>query len=212
MRPRPYHKIQSVSPLQAAALRGQEQIIRLLLHNGADVNCPARNSCGVTPLQAICWLRAECAWECKTKLRIINLLLDCGADVNGAPAWNMGLSALQAAASVGDVQAAALVVSRGADVNAPGCKYGGGPALAIAARKGNANMVRFLLGAGAAIPPVGVHSSSLDNACQDQKLVSDLLRISSSELAAMDLNRSPSRDYHEYEAIWADDPTYETIS
>jgi ankyrin repeat protein len=119
-RPPPYHKIQSVSPLQAAALRGREQTIRLLLQNGAAVNCPARNSCGVTPLQAICGLKAEFPQDREKKLRIINLLLDYGAHVNGAPAWNLGLSALQSAAMVGDVQVADLLRSRGADVNAPG--------------------------------------------------------------------------------------------
>ncbi|KAH8779761.1 hypothetical protein F5883DRAFT_540539 [Diaporthe sp. PMI_573] len=212
-RPRPHHAIQSVSPLQAAALCGREQIIRLLLQNGADVNCPARSYCGVTPLQAICGLKAGFRQDREMKLRIINLLLDYGADVNGAPAWNLGLNALQSAAMVGDVQVADLLCSRGADVNAPGCKYGGGPALVIAARKCDVNMVRFLLEADAAIPPGGVDFSFLRITHEGLKLISELPRIAS-DLSSMDGGRSPqpSRDYHEYEAIWADDPTYETSS
>jgi ankyrin repeat protein len=165
-------------------------------------------------LQAICWLKAEAPQDREKKLRIINLLLDYGAGVNGAPAWKLGLSALQSAAMVGDVQVADLLCSRGADVNAPGCKYGGVPALVIAARKGDVNMVHFLLKAGAAIPPAGVKLSFWDTTLEDQELISELLRMYSSKPPPMGVDRSAqaSRDYHEYEAIWADDPTYETSS
>ncbi|KAH8763551.1 ankyrin repeat-containing domain protein [Diaporthe sp. PMI_573] len=198
---------QSVSPLQAATLRGEERIIRYLLEKGADVNCPARSSCGVTPLQAICF---ACDLRRTTKIEIVKLFLEHGANVNAAPAWNLGLSALQAAAFVGDLEVAKLLVSRDADVNAPACKYGGGTALALAARQGHKAMVRYLLEVGAAIPAAGITISSFGKTFEDHKRILHLLHISSSELAAKyGGNGTPSRDYREYEVKWKDDPTYQ---
>ncbi|KAH8748860.1 ankyrin repeat-containing domain protein [Diaporthe sp. PMI_573] len=197
---------QSVSPLQAATLRGEERIIRYLLEKGADVNCPARSSCGVTPLQAICF---ACDLRRTTKMEIVKLFLEHGANVNAAPAWNLGLSALQAAAFVGDLEVAKLLVSHDADVNAPACKYGGGTALALAARKGYKNMVRYLLEVGAAIPAAGVQISSSGVTYEDNRLITDLLGISASDLEAMHgSNGIPSRDYYEYKDDWQNDPTY----
>lgn len=208
LRPEPYRVIQSVSPLQAAAIWGQERIILRLLDYGADVNCPARGTGGVTPLQAISFWRHNPSSVGRVTA-IVKLLADCGADVNAAPAWNLGLTALQAAAFVGNVPVAKLLVSHKADPNAPACKYGGGTALALAARKGHVKMVRFLLKVGAAIPAAGESTSSFGVMHDDNRKISDLLGISAPELAAMyGGNGTPSRDWHEYEAEWASDPTY----
>lgn len=210
VRPRPYNIIQSASPLQVAALKGSEKMVRILLQKGADVNCPARGSCGVTPLQALCCLEAKSPRDLRRKMRILAVLLESGADVNAAPAWSLGLTALQATAFVGDVEVADFLVSHGADVDAPACKYGGGTALAIAARKGHVEMVDFLLRVGAAIPAAGVTISSFGVTYDDNKEISDLLCISALELSAMySGNGTPLRDYHEYEAEWAADPTYD---
>lgn len=208
LRLRSYGESQALSPLQAAALHGQWEIIYLLLEKDADVNCPARGDCGVTPLQAICFYRE--GWrESGLKVRIVELFLDREVNVNAAPAWNRGLTALQVAAYKGDLEVASLLLSRGADVNAPACKVGGGTALAIAAREGHMDMVRFLLKSGAAVPAAGVTVSSFGVTHDDNKKILDLLRMSAPELTAMyGGNDTTSRDYHEYEAEWADDPTY----
>lgn len=140
-----YSTVWTVTPLQAAALRGDETIIHILLQKGADVNCPARDTGGVTALQAICFLKQKRTRDRAKKMRLVKLLLDHGPNVNAGPALDFGLTALQAAAFVGDVQVADLLVSRGADVNAPACKYNGGTAVALAARRGHVDMVRSLL-------------------------------------------------------------------
>lgn len=210
IRPLPYDTIRSVSPLQAAALRGKEGIIKILLQNGADVNCPARGSGGLTPLQAICRLATWSLQDREKKLRIVKLLFEHQANVNAAPAWNFGLSALQAAAYTGDTNVADLLISRGADINAPAYKYGGGTALVVAARRQHADMVRLLLKAGASTPAAGLTVSSFGDAHDDHRRILDLLHISATELTALyGDNGVASRDYHEYEAEWADDPTYD---
>lgn len=204
-RPPYYGMVQSLSPIQAAAWRGRGEIIHILLQNGADVNCPARNSGGVTPLQAVICLHSD-PLESATKLSIIRLLLQHGANINAAPAWNFGFTALQAAAFVGNVQVANFLISQGADVNAPACRYGGGTALSLAARERHTEMVEFLLKAGAAVSANGVLTSSFGAEYCDRWQIS-FLPIST-ELAAYRGNGTPSRDWHEYEAEWADDPTY----
>jgi hypothetical protein len=148
----------------------------------------------------------------ENKREIVSLLLDRGAEVNAAPAWKFGLTALQAAALVGDLPLVKLLVSRGADVNAPACKYGGGTALAMAAtRERWFSMVLFLVKKGAVVPPGGVSVSSSGVTYKDNEaLILDLRGICPLEVGAeFGGDRIPSRDYHEYEAEWAKDPTYE---
>lgn len=206
LRPEPYNIFQFLSPLQAAAILGQERMIRLLLDKGADANCPARGAGGVTPLQGICFSGDYPSTHSRV-MGTLKLLLHQKGDVNAAPAWDRGLTALQAAAFVGNVPVAELLVSHKADPNAPACKYGGGTALALAARRGHADMVRFLLKAGAAIP--GTEIDSIGVMYDDYGEVLDLLGISDAELEAQYGGYgTPSRDWHEYEAEWAKDPTY----
>lgn len=210
MSPHPYEKVASISPLQAAALLGREILLHILLKNGADVNCPARSSFGVTALQAICRWETKPPYDHNTKARIVQALLDKGANVNAAPAWQFGLSALQAAAFVGDERVAFILVSRGADINAPACKCGGGTALAMAAKQGHAHMVQFLLKAGAAIPVAGPPGPFPNTTIEDNEVILRLIRVCAPEVAANGGRiEGPPRDYHEYEAEWADDPTYD---
>lgn len=206
-RPPSYGMVQSMSPIQAAASRCRKEVIHILLQNGADVNCPARNSGGVTPLQAVISLHPDLGLPgTVAKLRVIQLLLQHGANINAAPAWTFGFTALQAAAFVGNVQVANFLISQGADVNAPACKYGGGTALSLAARERHTGMVELLLKAGAAVPADGVLTPSFGAEYGDRWQISCL--PISTELAAYRGNGTPSRDWHEYEAEWADDPTY----
>lgn len=204
-----YSSVRTVTPLQAAALGGKETIIHVLLQKGADINCPARGVGGVTALQAICYLKQRRTRDRAKKKRLVKLLVDGGANVNAGPAFHYGLTALQAAAFVDDVQVADILVSRGADVNAPACKGEGGTALVLAVREAHVDMVRFLLGAGAAVPAAGVTILSCGIPYDDKRNMSDLLDIDAPELETMyGSNGTPSRDYHEYEAEWEEDPTY----
>jgi hypothetical protein len=63
-------------PLAAAAYNGHEEVVRLLLDRGADIN--ARNPAGVT---AIMFAATE------SKLRVVNLLLERGADIKLRDGW-----------------------------------------------------------------------------------------------------------------------------
>lgn len=203
-----YGHVRTVTPLQAAALRGEETIIHILLQKGADINCPALGVGGVTALQAICYLKQKRTQDRTKKIRLVKLLLDYGANVNAGPAPHLGLTALQAAAFVGDVEVADLLVSRGADVNAPACRGGGGTALVLAVWGGHLDLIRLLLKAGAAVPAAGV-KVYFARPYDDYKRLLDLLCISAAELATMyGGNDTRPRDYHEYEAEWADDSTY----
>lgn len=214
LKPLHYRTIRSLNPLQAAALQGDEETIHLLLEHGADVNSPARDIGGVTPLQAICCTK-ECSLDHEKRMRIVELFVDhtSGLNINAAPAWAVGLSALQGAAAVGDIQVARFLLSRGADINAPACKYGGGTALALATRQRQFWMVDFLLENGATIPPDGETISSFGVTYDDNRSISKLLGISAQDLEnSFGGNGTPARDWHEYEVEWANDPTYEDRS
>lgn len=210
----PLTLVHSLNPLQAAALHGNKKMTQLLLNEGADVNCPARGSGGVTPLQAICCLEATLPEEQKMKEDIAMFLVTKKANVNAAPAWHAGFTALQWAAIAGDEQVADILLARGADVNSPPCKYGGGTALVMAARQEHVGMVRILVKSGAKIPAAGVQVPAPSVAYNDTKVVTDfILRTSDSDPGLMKMacaNGFTSRDYHEYEAEWSADPTYES--
>lgn len=145
----------SLTPLQAAAFRGNEEIVLLLLKAGATVNAAAIGKEGRTELQAICSFLTYTPEEQARKIRIMKRLIDQGADINAAPAWLEGFTALQVTANRGDLNTAILLLQRGADVNAPPCKswrkdrpsiYN---ALDAAAWRGRLDMVKLLLNANA---------------------------------------------------------------
>lgn len=109
-------------PLQAAASRGDEELVTLLLQCHADVNHPACGRKGQTALQSICARDAVTLNEGALKLNIIN----------AAPRTHgSGHTALQGAAMRGDYEVAILLLQRGADVQAPSHEK----ALAILARE-----------------------------------------------------------------------------
>lgn len=150
------------TPLQAAAERGDQNLVSKLLDGGADINKPAAGLFGKTALQA------ACAWEPKSineetvRMSLIRLLIDRGADVN-APGSDCrgaflderatngdGCTALQIAAIRCDIELTLLLLDQGADCNAPGplCA-GNAAAIDLAAANGRLDMVQLLLNAGA---------------------------------------------------------------
>lgn len=143
------------TPLQAASRRGNEELVRILVGMGVDVNAaPKTGHFGTTGLTAL-----QAAALCG-KLEVVRFLVEKGADVNAPPAENGGKTALQAAAHSGSLQAAALsgklevlrfLVEHGADVNAPPAEMGGMTALQAAAHNGSLEVVQFLLQHGADI-------------------------------------------------------------
>jgi len=128
---------ESGSPLQAAAYRGIEEVVRLLLDYGADVNPVHSSGEYGNPLQAAIFGEDEA---------IIQLLLDHGASVNQT-GGRMG-TPLQAAANQGLESVVRMLIHKGANVNAPvGGKYG--TALRAALANNYEEIVRFLLQCGA---------------------------------------------------------------
>ncbi|KAH8727306.1 ankyrin repeat-containing domain protein [Phaeosphaeriaceae sp. PMI808] len=117
-----------------ASVRGYEQIVKLLLDSGADVN--AQGGYYGNALQAA---------STEGHKQIATLLLDRGADVN-IQSGEYG-NALQMASARGHGQVAKLLLDRGADVHALGGYYGN--ALQAALTEGHEQIVELLLDRGA---------------------------------------------------------------
>ncbi|CAD0010045.1 unnamed protein product [Aureobasidium pullulans] len=130
--------------LQAAAAGNHENITKLLINWGADVN--AYNS--VSTLQIAS--RNICR-------NIVRLLLANGAHVNAHS--GMYGNALQAACAGNNADTVQILLEHGADVNAQGGRYGS--ALQAACVKGKPEMVRMLLNRGADVNVRGGHYGSV---------------------------------------------------
>jgi ankyrin repeat protein len=130
----PFPEGQFGNALQAAAYVGSEEIVRLLLKNGANVN--AKGGYYGTALQAASFDGDEL---------IVRLLLENGANIN-ARGGRYG-NALQAASYLGQKEVVRLLLQNGAEVNAPGGKYGS--AIRAARRKDRYDVVQLLLENGA---------------------------------------------------------------
>ncbi|KAF7533080.1 hypothetical protein G7054_g7395 [Neopestalotiopsis clavispora] len=123
--------------LQAASRWGHQEVVQLLLVNGADVN--AFHSIHGTALHLA---SLYCHQE------VMQLLLDKSADVINAVA-GIGGTALQAASRRGRREVVQLLLDHGADVNAVD-EYQG-TALQVASREGRREVVQLLLDHGADI-------------------------------------------------------------
>ena len=135
-------EMESHSLLSIAAMEGHEEVARLLLSKGADVN--AQGGLYGNALQA-----ASAAGHNPV---VVQTLLDYGADVNAQGGYHE--NALQAASSVDNNPVVVqMLLDRGADVNAQGGEYGN--ALQAASLEGNDQIVQLLLNHGADINAQG---------------------------------------------------------
>ncbi|KAF3905954.1 Ankyrin-3 [Orbilia brochopaga] len=144
------------TPLQLAALYGRDSTTKLLLDDGADVECRELERSDRTPLLWAAYFG---------HLAVVKLLLDYGANVNatlttydGAQGWIRGRTqtrtALFDAASQGHSDVAELLLDHGADIEAPDGAQGQGP-LYAAAEGGHIEVVRLLLKRGANVKTRG---------------------------------------------------------
>ncbi|KAI1660949.1 hypothetical protein F4813DRAFT_400096 [Daldinia decipiens] len=139
--------------LQAAAYRGNMDLLEQLVSMGANINMPAFEKNGVmTALQAA---------ASKGHMALVERLVRMGANINAPAGPEMGSTALQAAClfdpkSATDranmIKVIQLLIMKGADVNAlPGMKgsYNFGMALQIAAGEGDMEVALLLIQRGA---------------------------------------------------------------
>jgi len=151
------------SAMEAAALRGQTEIVRILADNGYDVNRP-------TPSGSTCLNDAAL----KGQKKVAQLLLEHGAKVNVPD--SSGSFALHNAAIGGDADMVAMMLDHGAEIDARDAESGA-TALMLAASLGRAAAVRLLLqrGANAKLADKAGHTA-LDRARQsDSPETIDLL-------------------------------------
>ncbi|OCK89478.1 ankyrin, partial [Cenococcum geophilum 1.58] len=90
--------------LQAAAGKGNIELVQILVDAGADVNIPPANERGYTALQAA---------AIGGYVRIAQLLLNTKADVNAASAIIRGRTALEGAAEHGRIDMLQLLLNAG---------------------------------------------------------------------------------------------------
>jgi ankyrin repeat protein len=139
------------TPLQRASHLGNENLARILLTGGANINAPG-GPYGTA-------LVAACAGGHET---VALMLLDKGADINasGGPYG----SALVAACAGGHETVALMLLDKSADINASGGPYGS--ALAAACAGGHEAVAMMLLEKGADANASGnTYSSALMAAC-----------------------------------------------
>jgi len=126
------------APLHLSAVFGCNDIVKLLLKNGADPNL--KTKIGKTPLSIIAGTD-----EYGDNVSICKLLISKGADVNAKD--KHGYTPLMAAGRVGNVSICKLLISKGADVNTKD-KHGHTPLMA-AAKGGNVSICKLFISKGA---------------------------------------------------------------
>ena len=133
------------SALMAAVASGDEQSVRLLIKNGADVNAqPAPNELGFV----LGGGRSPLMWAAfRGDISIMKLLIDAGADVNGV--GGLGTPLAQATWA-GHTAAARLLLERGANVHLTGPRDGYAPLhWAASSEQGSDALAKLLLKHGA---------------------------------------------------------------
>ncbi|CAH0018795.1 unnamed protein product [Clonostachys rhizophaga] len=134
----PYRRAATTPPetaLLIAIEAENEDMVALLLKNGADVNKAARRGIERTPLQSACQKRS---------LPIVQLLIERGADVNAPPSIRNGGTALQLACLSGSIRIVRHLLSVGANVFGPTSNANGRSALENAAENGRLDIIKVL--------------------------------------------------------------------
>ncbi|KAH0499817.1 hypothetical protein TgHK011_006983 [Trichoderma gracile] len=179
--------------LQAACMKGHEDVVKCLLDAGADVHFCGGNNFQRTGLQIACGQGNE---------NVVRLLLEAGSEINMSSATNHGIrvltqsrlerhdtvqsapqtfavaryngrTALQAAAERGHLNIVKLLLQLGAEVNAPPSPSAGRTALQAAAGGGFGAIVQLLLEHGAHVNAAAARYkgfTALQGACLQGRL------------------------------------------
>ncbi|KAJ6009605.1 hypothetical protein N7522_004621 [Penicillium canescens] len=150
--------------LQAAAARGHEVVVRVLIERGAGVNTTwttsnyghRDNAAFKTPIQLAASgdhmeIVQTLLQNGALNVTLLQQLLAAGANVDSRIGTNYGDTPLQTAARLSDVAMTRLLLDHKANVNAPAGKYHGRTAIEAAAESGNLEIMRLLLDAKADI-------------------------------------------------------------
>lgn len=124
-----------ITALMVALETGREDIVTLMIDEGADVNLQPQLSLRRTPLQ----YAAELG-----NVDMVRLLLHRGADVNSPASFQGGGTALQLAAISGNCNIAAELLEQGASLEISPSKIDGRWPLEGAAEHGRLDMIQFL--------------------------------------------------------------------
>ncbi|KAJ7465570.1 ankyrin repeat-containing domain protein [Mycena latifolia] len=138
----------TLPPLYMSAMAGIEQVVRLLLTQGEDVN--EKGGYYGPALEAASY---------GGNIEIVHLLIDEGADVNSQDGYYG--TALQAASHGGSLEVVRLLIDKGARVHSQGGDYG--TALQAASYGGTIEVVHLLIDRGA---NVNTNSGRYGNALQ----------------------------------------------
>ncbi|KAI9745022.1 MAG: hypothetical protein M1818_001300 [Claussenomyces sp. TS43310] len=145
--------------LQAAAVNGDDRMIELLLQAGAEVNAPAAEVFGLTALQA--------AVE-RGHITSVHILLSAGADTNAPACMKHGVTALDAAIEEHWPELIKILLEKRANPNG---NTSGTPPLIRAVSNGQAQIVQWLIEAGAdvnALSSGDLPCSALQEAAADK--------------------------------------------
>lgn len=169
--------------LVQAAFRGHEEVCRVLLDSGADVDAASIPNGGMTPLMQAAIAGRE---------TVVDLLLDRRADMDQSNA--NGFSAVMLACRYGRAGIVAKLLAMGADTNARKPTRSGGdnkPLMRLASSYGHTAAVRVLLDAGLdAVPESGAWSPLHAAASRGHLAVVDQLLDASADVDITDKESS----------------------
>jgi formylglycine-generating enzyme required for sulfatase activity len=170
---------QGDTPLMLACVKGNTDVVKILLAAGAKVNAAdAANAGAYTPL--LIASRNE-HWD------IVKILLAAGANVNAVA--GTGDTPLEFASYWGNAETVSLLLKAGANVNAA-AKNGLTPLL-VASTKGHAEVVKRLLAAGANIDAAMDGITAIEAASRNGH--SDVVQMLSAARAAPTTKASPPK-------------------
>ncbi len=135
------HDDEGYTPFFTAVCGGHEEVAKLLIDHGADVNL----ACGTTPLQAA--TAGFGVTSPDSRIRIVKMLIANGADLSSGEGYSAAENSLDLP------ELLRLLIDKGVNLSPPSAR--GLTLLQLAAAEGHAESVKILLAHGAAVDGSG---------------------------------------------------------